>query len=311
MREPERSSQPAAPAGDTGGARPVTARGADAGGVRDGAAASRAVVGGRHLPVAIAVGLVLAGAFLGTLFWHPLAFVTLIAGLTVVAYVESGRVLAGVGIRIGVPVLIVATLVMLYGTYQARFAGLALGVVVLFLGTVGWQLADGQRRDVAQSMATTVLFGLWVGALASFAALLVVRSDGAVLVLAVVGAAILSDIGGYVFGVTLGRHKLAPVLSPNKTWEGFAGALVIPVVLAALALPVLDDRFTPLVAGVVAGTASLAAMVGDLAESMLKRDLGVKDLGAVLPGHGGVLDRVDGILFALPVGALALELLVT
>lgn len=273
------------------------------------AASSRAVVGGRHLPVAIGVGLALAAVFIATLFWHPFAFATLVAMLTVVGYLEVGRVLRRVGERVEVPVLIVATLIMLYGGLLVGPAGIVVGVVVLMLGGFAWQLGDPNRRDVARTLGTTMLFGLWVGVLASFAALLVDRPNGPIVVMAVVGAAILSDIGGYALGVTLGRHKLAPVLSPNKTWEGLIGALLLPTVLAATVLPRLDDTFTPLTAALIAALASFAAMIGDLAESMLKRDLGVKDLGDVLPGHGGVLDRVDGILFALPVGYLAVELL--
>lgn len=271
--------------------------------------ASRAVVGGRHLPVAIAVGLTLAALFLGSLFWHPLAFVVVIAGLAVTGLVETGRMLVRVGLRLDVPVVVAATLVMLFGAYAAGTTGLLGGVVVLVVGGLVARLADPRRTEVTRTLGLTMLFGLWVGLLASFAVLLVDRPHGPVVVLAVIGGAILSDIGGYAFGVTLGRHKLAPVLSPNKTWEGLVGALLLPTVLAALLLPMIDGPFTATSAAVVAGVSSLAAMIGDLAESMLKRDLGVKDLGSVLPGHGGILDRVDGILLALPVGTLAVELL--
>ncbi len=282
----------------------------DAGaGVQPAAASTRAVVGGRNLPVAIAVGLLLAGAFLGSLAWHPLAFTTVVAVLAVVAVIEIGRVLDGIGRRVDVPVLVGAALAMLYGAYFGGSAGLLAGVVALLLVAVLRVLGDPRREQVADRLGLTVLFGLWVGLLAAFAPLLVDRPSGPVVVLAVVGGAILADIGGYAFGVTLGRHKLAPVLSPNKTWEGLAGAIVLPVVLAALVLPRIDGVFTPMNAALLAGLASLAAMAGDLAESMLKRDLEVKDLGDVLPGHGGILDRVDGILFALPVGTMAAELL--
>ncbi len=155
-------------------------------------------------------------------------------------------------------------------------------------------------------MSTTVFFGLWVGFLGSFAVLLVQRPGvGPLAVMAVIGAAILSDIGGYAFGVTLGRHKLAPRVSPNKTWEGLLGGLLVATVAGAVVLPLFGDRFTPLIGAMIAGTAAIASVVGDLAESMVKRGFGVKDLGDVLPGHGGVLDRVDGILFALPVGYVA------
>ncbi len=272
--------------------------------------AARRDVGGRDLPVAIVVGLALAGVFIGSLFWHPVAFTVVVGALTSIAFVEAGRKLRAVELRVEVPVLVVSTLVMLFGAYQARHAGQAIGVAVLILGATAWLLGDSGRREVVRTLSATTLFGLWVGFLASYAILLVTRpSGGAVAVLAVIGAAALTDIGGYGFGVTLGRHRVAPGISPNKTWEGLIGGLAVAVVVGVAVLPRLDPMFTPASAAVLAVTCGLASFGGDLAESMVKRDLGVKDLGSVLPGHGGILDRVDGILFALPVGFYTLEVL--
>jgi phosphatidate cytidylyltransferase len=268
------------------------------------------MVGGRNLPLAIAVGVVLAGTFVGSLFWHPAAFTGVVVVLMVIAFVESARVLRGVGLRLETPVLIVSTTIMLLGAYHAGHAGQAVGVAVLLLGGLLWMLGDPDRRDVVRNLSFTLLFGLWVGFLASFGILLVNRPAGVVAVLAVAGAAILTDIGGFAFGVAIGRHKIAPSISPNKTWEGLLGGLTVAVLGAVLVLPMIDDTFDVVAAGVIAVTCGLAGFVGDLTESMLKRDLGVKDLGQVLPGHGGVLDRVDGILLALPVGYYAVELLV-
>jgi phosphatidate cytidylyltransferase len=265
-------------------------------------------VGGRNLPVAIAVGVALAVLFLGSLFWHAAAFSVVVWSLTTLAYVEAGQVLRRLQRRIEVPVLLVATLVMILGAYHAGHAGQAVGVSVLFLGSVLWLLSDGRRRGVVTSLATTVTFGLWVGFLASFGVLLAVR-HGPIAVLGVIGAAALSDIGAYAFGVTLGRRPIAPTVSPNKTWEGFVGGLVVATALAVVVLPQASDRFGVLEAAVLALVCGAAAFLGDLVESMVKRDLGVKDLGDLLPGHGGVLDRVDGILFALPVGFYTVELL--
>lgn len=269
----------------------------------------RGMVGGRNLPVAIGVGLGLAAVFLGSLFWDPRAFVAVVGLLTIVAYLESGRVLRTVGQRLVIPVAVGATIVMLLGAHLADHAGQAIGIAALFLGAVLWALADRGRSDVVGSLGVTVLFSLWIGFLASYAALLVGLDRGPVLVLAVIGGAAVADIGAYAVGVTMGRRKLAPSVSPNKSWEGLLGGLVVAGVLGAAVLPLLDDTFTALTAAVLAVTCGAASGVGDLAESMIKRDLGVKDLGGVLPGHGGVLDRVDGILFALPVGYHLLEVL--
>lgn len=274
------------------------------------AASSRAMVGGRNLPVAIVVGVVMAALFLASLAWDPIAFTAVVALVMVVATVESHRILRTVGHPLQVPVLLVATVVMLFGTYRLGYTGQVAGVLVLLIGAIVWPLLWGPRTDVVDRVATTVFFGLWVAFLGSFAVLLVQRPGvGPWAVLAVIGAAILSDIGGYAFGVTFGRHKLAPQVSPNKSWEGLIGGLVVATTGGAVILPFADPAFTPVLGGVIAAGAAIASVVGDLAESLIKRDLGVKDLGDVLPGHGGVLDRVDGILIALPVGYVLVALL--
>jgi phosphatidate cytidylyltransferase len=197
-----------------------------------------------------------------------------------------------------------------FGAYRSVHAGQAVGVLVLFLGTIAWLLADARRHDVVRTLATTLLLGLWTGFLGSFAVLLVNRpEDGAIAVLAVIGSAVFGDIGGYATGVMLGRHKIAPHISPNKTVEGLVGGVVVTAVLAAVVLPLVGDLFDVTSAVAVAVVCVLAGFVGDLTESMIKRDLGVKDLGRVIPGHGGILDRVDGILLALPVGFYVVSLL--
>lgn len=266
------------------------------------------MVGGRHLPTAIVVGVVLAGLFLGSLFWRSEAFAAVIAVLAATTYVDAARVLRPVGVRLLTPVLVLTSVVMAAAVHEFGAAGQIAGVTLLIAGAVLMLLADAQRTDIVPTLATTTLFGLWVAFLASFGILLIVQDDGVVIVLAVVGAAIFTDIGGYAFGVTLGRHKVAPSLSPNKTWEGLIGGLAVSGVLAAGVLPLLGDTFTPVSAAILAVTCGLASFVGDLTESMIKRDLGVKDLGDLLPGHGGMLDRVDGILFALPIGYYAAAL---
>lgn len=267
--------------------------------------------GDRNLAVAIVVGVVLAGLFVGTVLWHPVAFTSLVGLLVAVAILESGRVIRATGRVLAVPVVLVAALLMLAGAHAAGATGQLLGVLVLFLGAVTWELVDPQRRRVLEACGTTLLLGLWVGLPASYAALLVTRpTDGSLAAIAVIGAAVFADIGAYAAGSLLGRHRIAPSVSPNKTWEGLAGGLVLPAAVAALVLPPLGGLFTAASAAAVALLAGLAAFLGDLVESMVKRDLQVKDLGAVLPAHGGVLDRVDGILLALPVGYYAVELVV-
>ncbi|MEX0953488.1 MAG: phosphatidate cytidylyltransferase [Nitriliruptoraceae bacterium] len=271
---------------------------------------SRPQTGGRDLPVAIAVGIGLASVFAGALWWNPIAFTVVIGLLTTIAYVELRHVLRGAGGDLDVLVLVAATSVMLLGAYHAGHAGQVIGVLVLVVGAFLWHAADTERAHVASTVATTVLYGLWIGFLASYAVLLILRpSGGIVVVAAVIGAAVLADTGAFAVGVKWGRHPVAPRLSPNKTWEGLAGGLASATIVGVIVLPLLDGPFDLRSAAVVTFACGLAAFLGDLVESMMKRDLGVKDLGEVLPGHGGILDRVDGILFALPVGHYAIELL--
>jgi phosphatidate cytidylyltransferase len=269
----------------------------------------RGVFGGRDLRVATAVGLVLAALFLGSLAWHPAAFAVVVAAFTLVAYAELSRVLRPFGVRLSTAVLAIATTTMLAGAYVVGPSGQALGIAVLLLGAVGVVLADRGRQEVVRTLAMTVLFGLWVGFLASYGVLLVVRPSGPIVVLGVIGAAALTDVGGYGFGVAFGRHKVAPSISPNKSWEGLIGGVVVATVSGAVVLPLLGEVFTPATGAMLAAVCGVASFVGDLTESMVKRDLGLKDLGDLLPGHGGVLDRVDGILFALPVGYYAVALI--
>ena len=119
---------------------------------------------------------------------------------------------------------------------------------------------------------------------------------------------VLSDTGGYVAGVFFGRHPMAPTVSPKKSWEGAIGSLVAAGAGGAVVLMFGFDR--PWWDGVIFGVAvSIASILGDLAEWLLKRDLGVKDMSQLLPGHGGIMDRLDSILFALPSSYLLLTLL--
>lgn len=272
------------------------------------------VASGRNLPVAVAVGVLLVVALLAALYTSTVAFTAMVLVLAVVGVLEAGHVLASLDPPRPVtrPVLVAGVVVLLVGTHVLGAAGQTLGMLVLLLGGFVWNLALLPRIDVVSKLGATTLLGTWVGLLASYAVLLAGRpQDGPTAVLAVIGAAILGDIGGYAFGRLLGRHHIAPTVSPNKTWEGLLGGLLLAGVVAAAVLPRVGGLFDgPLPAVALALVCVLAGFVGDLAESMVKRDLGVKDLGSGLPGHGGVLDRVDGLLVALPVGYYALELLV-
>ena len=305
--DPEPDGRPHEPPGSPDGDAPAEAP--EAAAARSG---SSHWFGDRDLPVAIASGLLLVGLLLGTLLTHPIAFTILIAALVLVGLIETGRVVRQHGIDVSVPVLLLASVLILVGAYRVGHAGQAIGLVALFVGAVVWELAEPDRRDVFRRIAATCLFGLWVPLLASYGVLLAVRPvEGWVAVIGTVGVAVVGDIGAYAVGTRFGRHKLAPSISPGKSWEGVVGGIGIATLVAVVVLPVLGTEpiFTPLNVLVFAPIVGLAGVLGDLTESMLKRDLGVKDFGGIIPGHGGILDRVDALLFALPTGYYVLALL--
>ncbi len=266
---------------------------------------------GRNLPVAIAVGAVLGGVAILTLLTVKATFLIYLAAALGIALTELAGALAKRDIRI--PVIPVAAGGVAIGAcmywlgFRASLAALALTVIVIF----AWRLpggASGYVKDVTASVFTVI----YLPFLASFAVAMLAPADGPRRVLTFIILTICSDIGGYAAGITLGRggrHLMAPAISPKKTWEGFAGS-----VLACLAGGALCLRFLlhgHVWAGLVTGAAAVfAAILGDLVESMIKRDLDIKDMGTLLPGHGGVLERLDSLLVVAPVVWLLLSVFI-
>lgn len=263
---------------------------------------------GRDLVAATLVGIALVGVLAVALVLPPWALTVLVGALVLAAHVELGGLLADLGRPVHTDVLVGATVVLLVAVHAGGIVGLAVGLVVLTVAALLRSLLDARRTDVLGTVARTVLFGAWVGGLASFAVLLRALERPVVALVTVLGAAAVSDIAAYAVGSRLGRRPIAPAVSPNKTWEGTIGGLVAAAVLGALVLPI-DGTSTALRGAAVGVVVATAGLLGDLLVSMVKRDLGVKDLGRLLPGHGGVLDRVDGLLLALPVGYALLVLL--
>ncbi len=265
-------------------------------------------VGGRDLPTAIAVGVAMAAMFLGTLFAGPLPFAVMIAFLVVLAMWDAADELGKVGLKVDRWSLIGSSVATIALTYNLGHEGQAAGLALTFLVAVLGHLFGEDRNDILRRVSVTIFLGIWVGFLASYAVMLRQLPDGLVATLGVIGAVIFGDIGGFMFGVKFGRTKISPRVSPNKSLEGLLGGFLLAGVLAAIVLPRVGDGFTVTSAVAVAILGVLGGFLGDLVESMVKRDLGIKDFGVLLPGHGGALDRVDGILLALPLGWYALQL---
>ena len=267
------------------------------------------------LKTRIITAVVLLAVLLPALFWLPprgwAAFMLLVMGA---AAWEWGR-LCGLGGRgavlLGVLTGASAALLLLYARANAA------GEVLVYLAAALWLLAVPAwlhwRERVPAGLA---LAGLgWLMLLACWYAVWKIREAGALYLLLLMATVWVADIAAYFAGKAFGRHKLAPAISPGKTWEGVAGA-VVGVQLFALLMqfiePCAPNYFGALAARVGVAGALLAALlltgvsvVGDLFESLLKRHAGVKDSSQLLPGHGGLLDRIDALISTLPV-ALAL-----
>jgi phosphatidate cytidylyltransferase len=268
----------------------------------------KAIRTGRNLPVALAVAVVLGGLALLTLFTLKATFLALVAAAVGFALWELSRALGTRGIALPLIPIAAGGAAMLALAYwsgeQATLAAFALTVVVL----LAWRLrggATGYVRDV-----TAAVFALaYLPFLAVFVPLMLARPDGSRRTLIFVALAVCSDVGGYFAGILLGKHPMAPGISPKKTWEGLAGSVLLGVTAGAILLVTLLHGHVW--QGVILGAAAVAAAtLGDLAESMIKRDLEIKDMGSVLPGHGGVMERIDSLLIVAPVAWLLLTVFI-
>jgi phosphatidate cytidylyltransferase len=268
--------------------------------------AARPSRAGRNLRAAIGVGLALGVLILGSVFAYPPAFGAVVVLAGAYGAFELATALRVADLRPPRWLLLVGGATIIAVAYPwgsgASLAALA-GVVAAILL---WTRAGGADRWLRDA-AAGVLAAAYVPFLASFAAILTSPPDGPRRVTSFIATVAFSDIGGYAVGVLSGgKHKMAPRISPGKSWEGFAGSVSACVGVGTLLLTqLLHVRWWQ---GVLFGLAmAVCAVVGDLAESAIKRDIGVKDMGRLLPGHGGILDRLDSLLIAAPVAWMLLS----
>lgn len=265
--------------------------------------------GGRDLPKAIAVGLALVAILVAATWFGPDTTMLLVGGLALLAVLELFNAMRMAGLRPATLLGLVATVAAPTAAYfrgDAAFP-LIVGMVVIF-GAL-WYLVGADTERPVLNLSLTMMGILWVGGLASFGAL-ILRFDGGIqLLIATIVITVASDTMAYVGGRAYGARPFHSA-SPNKTWEGtltgFAAAIFTGFAIGVTEVGSLwDENFMAVI--VLGAVVGVLAPIGDLAESLVKRDLGVKDMGTLLPGHGGVLDRLDGLLFALP-GAYYLAL---
>ena len=258
--------------------------------------------GGRNVPLAAAIGIGIALVALLLFKAGPAPTVLLIEVVLVAAGLEFFGALQRSGFRPATLLGVVAVAALPVATYWKGESAIPAIIFLTFLFGIVWFLtgAGGRARPTA-NLGITLLGVIWIGVLGSYAVLIVdIPSEGISILLLAVIAAVANDVGGFFFGRSMGRSPLSPV-SPNKTIEGLIGGMASTLVVVFIASVVVG--IGPFGAGkalLFAIVLAVVAPLGDLAESLFKRDLGLKDMGSIIPEHGGLLDRFDGLLFVLP-----------
>jgi phosphatidate cytidylyltransferase len=269
---------------------------------------------GRNLPAAIIVGGLLSGMLVATLLYAPRLWLLILAVAAPIATHEVTRRLREAGYDVPFVPLALGGQAMLWLSWPYG----PVGVLGAFGGTIVlcmvWRLVDQGLNhtpvNYLRDMSATVLIAVWVPLFMSFGALLTYPDphEGAGRVFCLLLTVVFSDIGGYAVGVLFGRHPMVPAISPKKSWEGFAGSMVFGLTGAVLAVTLFLHQ--PAWTGVPLGLLLvLTGILGDLVESQVKRDLGIKDMGRMLPGHGGMMDRLDALLPAAAVTWIVLTVL--
>ena len=277
---------------------------------------------GRNLPAAIGVAVVLIAVVLGSLAFYKVIFVGVVVLAVCGALWELAAAFARKSIRLPLAPLWLGTLGISVCAWELG-AEAAFGAYVATAGAcVLWSFMDQAeaetgtvleqaghdvprteahdevRRSRSSAAAASVFAATYLPYLAGFAVLLLVQDHGVGKVMMLIALAAANDTGGWLAGITLGRHPLAPSVSPKKSWEGLMGSLLAAVGTGAGCVWAVDG---PWWAGAALGACTvIVSTLGDLGESLLKRDLGLKDMGTLLPGHGGIMDRLDSILVAAP-----------
>jgi phosphatidate cytidylyltransferase len=260
---------------------------------------------GRDMAAAIGVGLGLGAVILAALLiWRP-AFLLVLTAAVLISILELTGALERGGHRPPrVPVL-VGAVAMVALAWTRGPSGLVVAFLLTVFAVLIWRLGHGPVGYLRDASAG-VLVALYVPLLAGCAVLLLVPDDGAARVLAFIATVVCSDVGGFAAGVLFGKHPMAPSVSPKKSWEGMAGSVTACVLIGVLLVTLTFHG--PWWGGALYGVAiALTATLGDLGESLIKRDLGIKDMGDLLPGHGGLMDRMDSLLPSAVVAYLLLS----
>ena len=262
---------------------------------------------GRNLKLAVLTGITLAGLVVGLLYLGAEAFFGLAIIVVLLGQAEFYRATRNAGHNPAAALGLIGGAVILIGVFLKGPSAAGVALFATLVACLLWYMPFPNRAGVVANVAITMFGVLYVPLLGSFVGLLAGRADGRGVTIAAIGAAAVYDIFAYAGGSKLGRHRMAPSISPNKSWEGAAVATVATVAVACLAGPALGPWSGP-EAALLGLAVAFMAPLGDLVESMIKRDLGIKDMGTIFPGHGGALDRIDAILFVAPTVWFSLQL---
>ncbi len=263
---------------------------------------------GRDLPAAIGVGVGLVAMILASLFLLKPTFIVIVAVAIGLGMIEITRAFKTAGILVPIVPVLTGAAVMMAVAYPEGVEASAVAMALTVIGTLIWRLADGAEGFVRDTSAALFILS-YLPLMAIFAILMLAEADGAWRIVAFILVTVASDVGGYAAGVFFGKHPMAPTISPKKSWEGFAGSMVVGMIAGtAVVMYPLDGRWW---VGLILGAAAVVmATMGDLSESLIKRDLGIKDMGNLLPGHGGIMDRLDSLVAVAPIAWLIMNYLV-
>ncbi len=267
---------------------------------------------GRNLPAAIGVGVLLGAMAIVILNFAPIGWLPALAVAMPIATHEVVRRLREAGYSLPVIPLLIGGQAMIWLTWPFGPAGLLGAYGGTIVVCMVWRLVGHGRHEqpvnYLRDISATVLLATWVPLFASFTALLIFQDHGGIRTFTVIATVVFADIGGYVAGVLFGKHLMVPAISPKKSWEGLGGSLLFGITASVLTVAFLLDK--PAWVGVPLGLMLvITGVLGDLVESQVKRDLGIKDMGTLLPGHGGIMDRIDAMLPSAVAGWIVLTLL--
>ncbi|MCF3937668.1 phosphatidate cytidylyltransferase [Gordonia tangerina] len=254
---------------------------------------------GRNLPAALAVGFSLGISIILILIFAPKIWYGVVAVAFAIATWEVFKRLRDGGYQIAFWPLVIGGQVIIWSGWPWGPTGVLTAFVATVLVLMVWMLlAQGIHHapeNYLRNLAASVFILAWLPLLASFGAQLVVQDHGAARVATLMVVVVCSDVGGYGFGVLFGKHPMAPAISPKKSWEGLVGSFLVGTGGAVCCGVFLLDAHWWV--GMILGPVLVVcATLGDLVESQVKRDLGIKDMGTLLPGHGGIMDRLDSLL---------------